>query len=143
MKMTAACPAAFLVLTVSFTMLLPSAASAQDDGRRRSDEEADAARAQVEFGIEMTRHGLWREAAFRFERATEIDPWYAAAYNNLAVVHEQLGDLDTARLMYDRALELDPDNVHIQENFTRFVEIDDRRARPLVSGQPHASNRAP
>ena len=143
MKLTATCPATFLVLMVSSALLFASRAEAQDDAVRDSDEALDAARAQVEFGIEMPGQGLWREAAFRFERAAELDPGYAAAHNNLAVAYEQLGQLDAARLMYKRALALDPDNAHIEENFTRFLEIDDRRVRPVASRQPQMSNRTP
>ena len=62
--------------------------------------------------------------------------------NNLAVTYEQRGELEAARLMYNRALALDPDEVHFQENFTRF-EIHDRRARPVANSPPQASNRTP
>ena len=37
------------------------------------------------FGIKVAQHGLWREAMHRFERAVEIDPMYAPAWNNLAI----------------------------------------------------------
>ena len=41
------------------------------------------AKSQVEFGINVAQRGLWREAIYRWERATQIDPSYAAAFNNL------------------------------------------------------------
>jgi Tfp pilus assembly protein PilF len=90
-----------------------------------------AAERQVEFGIEVAKHGLWREAEYRFRRATDLDPSYARAFNNLAVAYEQLGELDDARAMYERALALDPDDSYIEDNFELFREIDDRRVRPI------------
>jgi Flp pilus assembly protein TadD len=89
------------------------------------------ARDQVRFGIDMAKHGLWREAAYRFERATELDPSYAEAFNDLAVAYEQLGRLDEARTLYEQARALAPDNTTVQRNYELFRELDDRRTRPL------------
>ena len=49
------------------------------------------AKAQVEFGIDVAQKGLWQEAIFRWEKAAEIDPTYAAAFNNLAMAYEHEG----------------------------------------------------
>ncbi len=93
-----------------------------------ADQRGDA-KAQVEFGIRVAQRGLWREAIYRWERATEIDPTYAAAFNNLAVAYEHEGMLDKARKAYDRAIELEPNNVLIQQNYDLFKEINDRTSR--------------
>jgi Tfp pilus assembly protein PilF len=84
------------------------------------------ARAQVEFGIEVVHKGLWREAIYRWERAVEIDPDYAAAWNNLGIAYEHEGLFDKARDAYERALDIEPDNMLIQQNYDLFREIDDR-----------------
>ncbi len=88
------------------------------------------AKKQVEFGISVAQKGLWREAIYRWVRATELDPTYAQAFNNLAVAYEQEGELDKARLSYERALSLEPNNLLIQQNFDLFKEINDRTAPP-------------
>lgn len=87
------------------------------------------ARAQVEFGINVAQRGLWREAIYRWERAIEIDATYAAAHNNLAVAYEHEGMLDKARKAYEKALELDPNNSLIRQNYELFKEINDRTSR--------------
>lgn len=87
------------------------------------------AREQVEFGIAVAQRGLWREALYRWERAVEIDPTYAAAHNNLAVAYEHEGAFDKARKAYERAVELDPNNLLIRQNFDLFKEINDRASR--------------
>lgn len=84
------------------------------------------AKKQVEFGIAVAQKGLWREAIYRWQRATELDPTYAQAFNNLAVAYEQEGQLDKAREAYERALALEPDNLLIQQNFDLFREVNDR-----------------
>jgi Tfp pilus assembly protein PilF len=107
---------AVVVVFVAMTLT-----SAMVEARQRSD-----AKQQVEFGIEVAQRGLWREAIYRWERATQLDPSYAAAYNNLAVAYEQDGQLDKARAAYEKALELDPSNAMIRQNFDLFKELNDR-----------------
>jgi Flp pilus assembly protein TadD len=87
------------------------------------------ARAQVEFGIAAAMQNLWREAIFRWEKAVELDPTYAAAYNNLAVAYEHEGLFDKAKAAYDRAVRLDPKNSYIKQNIDYFKEINDRANR--------------
>jgi Tfp pilus assembly protein PilF len=84
------------------------------------------ARAQVEFGIAVAQRGLWKEALYRWQRATEIDPTYAAAFNNLAVGYEHEGMLEKAAEAYERALKLEPNNALVRQNFELFKEIHDR-----------------
>ena len=99
-----------------------SAAVSAQDAREQ-------AKSQVEFGITVAQKGLWQEAVFRWERATEIDPTYAAAFNNLGIAYEQLGKFDRAGKAYEKALELEPQNLSIQQNYDLFKEINDRAKR--------------
>ena len=105
---------AVLTLAIAFGGTAPGA---QD----RSD-----AQAQVDFGIEVARRGLWKEATFRWERAIDIDPTYAEAWNNLAIAFEQQGLLDQAREAYETALDLAPNNLAIEQNYDLFLEVSDR-----------------
>lgn len=110
-----------LLIGVCVATLLLSTESYAD---ARSD-----AKAQVEFGILAAQKGLWREAMYRWERAREIDPTYAAALNNLAVAYEQAGMLEEARVAYERAIALDPNNGLIRENYEMCREIHERQHR--------------
>ena len=87
------------------------------------------AKEQVEFGVNVAQKGLWREAIYRWERAVEIDPTYAAAFNNLAIAYEHEGQFEKARKAYERATELDPNNAMIRQNYDLFKEINDRTNR--------------
>src|SRR5919197_6646472 len=104
----------FLVLVA----VAPLAADARSDAKK-----------QVDFGIAVAQKGLWREAIYRWERATQIDPTYAAAHNNLAIAYEHEGDLDKARAAYEKALQLEPNNSYIKQNYELFKEINDRTTR--------------
>ena len=87
------------------------------------------AKEQVEFGIKVAQNGLWKEAAYRWEKAVQLDPTYAAAWNNLAVAYEQQGNFDKAREAYEKAVGLDPKNLLFRQNYDLFKEINDRTKR--------------
>src|SRR5437667_4231503 len=84
------------------------------------------AKSQVEFGISVAQRGLWREAIYRWQKATEVDPSYAAAFNNLAIAYEHEGQLDKARKAYEKAIELDASNSPTQQNYEPSKEINYR-----------------
>ncbi|HEX4347451.1 MAG TPA: tetratricopeptide repeat protein [Vicinamibacterales bacterium] len=90
-----------------------------------ADTHADA-KAQVDFGVNVAERGLWREAIYRWEKAVEIDPSYAAAFNDLAVAYEHEGQLAKAKVAYEKALKIDPNNIQIRQNYELFKEINDR-----------------
>lgn len=91
---------------------------------------------QVQFGLKVAQKGLWQEARFRFERAAELDPANASAFNNLGVSLEQMGDFEAARQAYEKALGLKPDDVYIQQNYDLFREADDKRNRKSRRRRP-------
>jgi Flp pilus assembly protein TadD len=118
-----------LAAMLVFVAALLASASAFADAR------ADA-KSQVEFGINVAQRGLWREAIYRWEKAAELDPTYAAAYNDLAIAYEHEGQLDKARKAYEKAIELEPNNSQIQQNFELFKEINDRTGAGKEKDKP-------
>ena len=111
-------PVVALVACSAIVAASPSFADAKSD-----------AKTQVEFGINVAQRGLWREAIYRWQKATELDPTYAAAFNDLAIAYEHEGQLDKARKAYEKALELDPNNVQVRQNYELFKEINDRTSQ--------------
>jgi type IV pilus assembly protein PilF len=107
-----------LVACGAIAMASPSFADARSD-----------AKSQVEFGINVAQRGLWREAIYRWQKATELDPTYAAAFNDLAIAYEHEGQLDKARKAYEKAIELDPNNTQVRQNYELFKEINDRTSQ--------------
>src|SRR4029077_7149088 len=87
------------------------------------------AKAQVEFGWAVALHGLWSEAANHWQKAVELDPTYAAAWNNLGIAYEQQGQFNKARMAYEKASQLDPNNNFIRQNYDLSREIYDRQNR--------------
>ena len=95
-------------------------------GCRSSAPDLTRADSQRRFGVKMAKMNLWREAAFRFQRAVDMNPQDAMAHNNLAVACEANGDFDAAAKEYREALRLDRTNQYIQKNYSRFVEFTQR-----------------
>jgi len=114
--------------SIVFFLVFFTAGLALSASAARADNREDA-RSQVDFGISVAQRGLWREAIYRWEKAVELDPTYAAAYNDLAIAYEHEGQLDKARKAYDKALELEPNNSQIRQNYDLFKEINDRVAQ--------------
>jgi len=89
----------------------------------------DKSKEQVEFGIQVAQNGLWNEALYRWQKAVELDPTYSAAWNNLAIAYEHEGKFEDAKKAYEKALQLDPKNLMIRQNYDLFKEINDRTKR--------------
>lgn len=79
--------------------------------------------AQVKFGVDMARQGLWNEALFRFRQADRMDPDNPRILNNLAVALEASGDYEAALEVYQRAVRLGPSNRDLTRNYARFAEF--------------------
>lgn len=107
-----------VLLAACLLTVAPAFADAREDAKK-----------QVDFGISVAQKGLWREAIYRWERAAQLDPTYAAAHNNLGIGYEHQGELDKARVAYETALKLDPGNQLIKQNYELFREINDRTSR--------------
>ena len=68
----------------SVVVLLAAATAAHAQDRAKSKE-------QIEFVIKVAQLNLWNEALYRWQKATELDPTYAAAWNTLAIAYEHDG----------------------------------------------------
>ena len=117
-----------LVAAAALIAFAPHAHAGEGWSEAAGDARSEA-KEQVEFGIKVAQNGLWKEASYRWEKAVQIDPTYAAAWNNLAVAFEQQGNFDKAREAYEKAVELDPKNLLFRQNYDLFKEINDRTKR--------------
>src|SRR5262245_8144065 len=97
----------------------------------------------MEFGTEAARQGLWREAAFRWERAVKGDPANARLRNNLAVAYESLGRFTDADHEYREARRLDPESKSIRENHESFLKLHPEFQEPAPAGSAHPPGEVP
>ena len=117
------------LFVASALLVIASGASAAELRSASGEDSRSDAKEQVEFGIKVAQSGLWKEAAYRWEKAVKLDPTYGAAWNNLAIAYEQQGNFDKAREAYEKAVELEPKNLLFRQNYDLFKEINDRAKR--------------
>jgi tetratricopeptide (TPR) repeat protein len=103
------------LLTAAILLFLAGAAAA--------DKPPDTATAQLDFGVDMAKRGLWSEALFRFQQADRLRPGDPRILNNLAVAHEALGQFDEALDYYQQAIKADRTNRELKRNYSRFIEF--------------------
>lgn len=115
-----AAAAAAMSLTLLSTLLLSTFLLTSCGGGRV---DPDQYSAQLSFGIEMARRGLWSEALFRFKRAEDGSPGNARIMNNIASAYEALGQFELALDYYQRALKSSSSNSDLRRNYSRFVEF--------------------
>lgn len=78
---------------------------------------------ELQFGRKAAKYELWHEAIFRWEKVIKADKENVQALNNLAVAFEAVGDYESARKNYERALEIDEDIPALRNNYKRFLHF--------------------
>lgn len=80
------------------------------------------ARMYRQDGLELQRLGNLDGAMAFYQKAVELDPSYAVAYNDLGVIYEVKGLLDRAEEFYLKSIQIDPDNLSAYSNLALFYE---------------------
>ncbi|MBU1124401.1 MAG: tetratricopeptide repeat protein, partial [Candidatus Omnitrophica bacterium] len=73
-------------------------------------------------GLEMQQVGNLEGAMSFYQKAVELDPGFAMAYNDLGILYEAVGDLDRAESCYLRAVNLDKEYVSPYSNLALLYE---------------------
>jgi Tfp pilus assembly protein PilF len=92
------------------------------------------------YGICLGQLNRLPEAEAAFRRALAVDPGYARGYTNLAAVALLEGDAEQARDYYQRAIVVDPRNVHARMQLAQIYEdrLHDYAKAALMCGEARA-----
>jgi len=88
---------------------------------QRQAEGQDPAEINTQLGVEYLRKGMLEESSDALQKAVSQNPRYAPAHDAIAVLYEQLGEIDKADYHYRRSLALDPKNAATMNNFGQFL----------------------
>jgi Flp pilus assembly protein TadD len=80
------------------------------------------ARAYRQQGLGLQRVGDLKGAMVLYQKAIEIDPGYAVAYNDLGIIYEARGFVDRAESSYLKTIQLDPYYLSTYSNLALLYE---------------------
>lgn len=75
----------------------------------------------VEMGVNYLQMGKLNVALEKLERAVDIDDSNANAHNSIAVFYERIRDYEEAEDHFQEALDLEPENPRVLNNYGRFL----------------------
>lgn len=82
---------------------------------------AARARSHTDLGAAYYQQGKWEIALDEFNRAAEIDPTYAQAYNGLGLVYAALNEDAKADANFKRAIQVQPGSSESHNNYGSFL----------------------
>jgi len=113
---------AALFLTASLLLIFPVSSFANTNKQ---------AATYREKGFKAQQVGDYDTALSFYQKAVQIDPYYAAAYNDLGVIYETKGLLDLAEDNYLRSVGLDENYLSAYYNLAALYEKRDMSLRAL------------
>lgn len=93
--------------------------SQKEENLSELQKEARTYRAQ---GLEFQRIGNIEAALSLYQKAVELDPTYAVAYNDLGVIYEASGAIDRAEESYLKCVNIDPAYLSVYTNLALLYE---------------------
>jgi tetratricopeptide (TPR) repeat protein len=81
----------------------------------------DKARKEYEKAGKAMQGSNWAEARLQLEKAIALYPQFAAAWNDLGVVHMNSGDRAAARAAFEKAIEFDPNYPRAHRNLAMLT----------------------
>lgn len=77
--------------------------------------------AHTNLGQALTSQGKLNEAAFHFEEAVRLNPYFSVALNNLGFLRAKQGRVEEAKTLFLRALERQPDYPQAKKNLALLI----------------------
>lgn len=87
---------------------------------------AEAARTNLQLGVEYVKRGQHERALDKFKRAVSQDPHLGPAHAYLGYVYEQVGQPGEAEKHYKTALRLDDDDATVRNMYAVYLCRNDR-----------------
>lgn len=117
------CPAnIFAQSGINLNVYKDSSSSAQQQTEKDLSALQKQARQYRNLGLEAQKINKIDEAMSYYQKAVELDPYYAPLYNDLGVLYESKGLLDKALEQYQKCIDIDPSYEGPYTNLALFYE---------------------
>ncbi len=110
----------FITVAIS-SILLAGCASTQKYNPDQKSERRIAAESNTALGMEYMNRGQYEIALGKLKKAVSEDPSYAPGHTVLAILYEQIGERDLSGKHYRRAVELEPKNGDVNNNYGVYL----------------------
>jgi type IV pilus assembly protein PilF len=105
----------------SVLVLLLAACAGTSEQPEQSDEARRAAEINTSLGREYMSRGQNEVALEKLKKAIAADPDYAPGHTMIAVLYEQIGELELAGTHYEKAVKASPRNGDVNNNYGVFL----------------------
>lgn len=102
-------------------MLLSGCAANQPMNPDAKTDKRKAAESNTQMGLEYMKRDQYEVALGKLKKAVRGDPDYAPGHTVLAVLYERLGEIELAGKHYHRALQADPTNGDVNNNYGVYL----------------------
>lgn len=102
-------------------LLLAACASNPEAPEPPADNARRAAEINTSLGREYMVRGEYEVALEKLKKAVNSDEGYAPAHTVIAVLYEQIGELDLAGKHYKRAVDIEPRNGDVNNNYGAYL----------------------
>ena len=105
---------------------------------------SDDPRVVGEYGKTLAEKGRAQDAVQFLTRATQLQPTDWTTYSALGVAYDQMGDQSAARMAYEHALKLNPNEASVLNNYalSRMLANDPQTAHQLIVRAQSAGGRS-
>ena len=112
-----------IIIAVTFTIILSSCSSTGGSTERRASEPnlKEASDVNVKLAVGYYQRKDYQTAREKLEKAIEQDPENVTAYKTLAYLYATLGLNDEARVKYQEATDLKPNDPDLANNYGAFL----------------------
>jgi len=91
--------------------------------RKGMPEKKETEESLIELGKFYFINGKYDKAIEEFKKAIALNPGKSETYYNLGLVYEAKNNLEEARKMYEKAIEIDPNNKLAKEHLEKIVGL--------------------
>ncbi len=117
-----ACGYAPLIFFFLFSAEAVAGGTKTDRSEPQLSMQQEQARIYRQQGLQVQNLGDLRKALAYYQKAVELDPAYAIAYNDLGIIYEANGELERAENSYLQSIKTDPNFLSAYSNLALFYE---------------------